>query len=270
MVKKAKPPLKWVGGKTQLLPELMKRVPAGFGTYFEPFLGGGALFFTLQPKAAYLNDANEELMNLYRVIRDKVEKLIDELGSGDYMNDEETFYAIRSDRRTIDDVLRAARTVYLNKTCFNGLYRVNARGGFNSPFGRYKNPTICDEANLRAVSLALQGAELREGEYSHDVLNFAVPGDFVYFDPPYIPLTKTSSFTAYTPGKFGLPEHIALRDTALQLKESGVHVLLSNSVTRTTWELYADHGFTLDLVEARRSINANGSGRGAIKEYLIY
>jgi len=231
-------------------------------------MGGGALFFSLQPKEAYLNDANEELISLFRVIRDQVDDLVDELRGGDYVNTAETFYEIRADRRTVDPVLRAARTIYLNKTCFNGLYRVNGNGGFNSPFGKYANPTICDEPTLRAASAALQGATVSQGDF-RGVEHVAKPGDFVFFDPPYIPLTKTSSFTAYTPGKFGLPEHEALRDMALRMKNSGVHVLISNSSSPITRELYSVDGFKVEEVQARRNINSSGDKRGAVTELLI-
>lgn len=264
---KVRPPLKWIGGKTQLLPELLARVPAKYGTYHEPFVGGGALFFALQPERAWLNDSNEELISLYLELQDDVDGVIAALKSGHFVNDPESFYAIRGTRAGAG-AFDAARTIYLNKTCFNGLYRVNSSGRFNSPFGKYKNPTICDEANLRAVAKVLQSAELSAQDYT-SILEIAKPDDFVYFDPPYIPLTKTSSFTAYTPGKFGLHEHMVLRDLAIALKKRGVHVLLSNSASPITEELYAGHGFVLEPVQARRSVNANGKGRGAIKEYLI-
>jgi DNA adenine methylase len=268
MEKAARPFLKWSGGKTQLLPELLKRVPADYRRYHELFLGGGALFFALRPKVAYLNDLNEELINAYRVIRDSVEALVDELDSGRYRNDAATFYQIRSERPT-GEVYRAARTVYLNKTCFNGLFRVNKNGGFNAPFGKYKNPTICDQENLRAVSAALQGVHLWSQDFENASVGMnVVEGDFVYIDPPYVPLSATSNFTAYTASGFGFEQQVFLRDLALHLKNRGVHVLLSNSGSPLVEELYGKN-FTLEPVAARRSINSAGEKRGPVKEYLI-
>lgn len=262
----AKPPLKWVGGKTQLLKELLARVPTVYNRYFEPFVGGGALFFALDPKVAILNDSNRELISLYTTLRGSVEEVIAALKLPLFANDSISFYSMRD--LTVDDpVMAAARTIYLNKTCFNGLYRVNSKGGFNAPFGRYENPKICDEANLRAVSGRLMSAALICGSFL-DVEKQVEEGDFVYLDPPYIPLSPTSSFTAYTPGKFGLVEHTQLRDMAARMKSRGVNVLISNSGSSTTEELYGAD-FTLEPIQARRNINSNGAKRGAIKEYLI-
>jgi DNA adenine methylase len=267
MTTRAKPVLKWVGGKGQLLPELLARVPEKFERYFEPFCGGAALFFALQPDEAYLRDTNAELIGLYEVLRSDVEALITALRLPLFSNDPVSFYSMRA--LTIDEpVMAAARTIYLNRTCFNGLYRVNAKGKFNSPFGKYKNPTICNEENLRAAAEALQGAFPTCGDF-RGIEHVAKEGDFVYLDPPYIPLTKTSSFTAYTPGKFGLPEHTALRDMTMRMKARGVSVLISNSGSPVTEELYGNGVFTLEAVQARRNVNSKGAGRGAIKEYLI-
>jgi DNA adenine methylase len=262
----AKPPLKWVGGKTQLLKELLARVPNVYNRYFEPFVGGGALFFALQPRVAYLCDSNKELINLYHVLHSNVEGLIESLKSGAFKNDSETFYRIRAATFS-DPTDAAARTIYLNKTCFNGLYRVNKSGGFNAPFGKYANPNICDEANLRAVATALQVACPIAGDFRR-IEPLVERGDFVYFDPPYAPLTATSSFTAYTAGGFGLQEQTDLRDMALRMKRAGVHVLLSNSSAPLVEELYGAD-FTLEPIQARRNVNSKGDKRGSVKEYLI-
>jgi DNA adenine methylase len=244
----------------------MKRVPEKFGTYYEPFLGGGALFFALQPECAVLGDLNHDLVNCYEQVRANVGIIVGELTSGFFKNESERFYEIRAAESPVG-TFAAARMIYLNKTAFNGLYRVNSKGQFNAPFGRYKNPTICDEENLRACSAALGRTKIYWDEYEM-VVRTAVAGDFIYFDPPYIPLSPTSNFTAYTAGGFGHEQHVKLRDLALELKNRGVHVLLSNSGSPLVEELYGKD-FKLEAVSARRNINRNGSARGAVKEYLI-
>ena len=262
----AKPFIKWVGGKRQLLPELRKRVPSSFGTYHEPFVGGGALFFDLAPSSAVLSDANERLVRTYQAIRDDVERVIEVLRS--YPHDRDFFEQLRAQR--IDDcenVLVAAWFVYLNKTCFNGLYRVNARGVFNAPFGDQANPAICDADNLRACSAALQSVEIRH-EHFANVLSRAKTNDLVYFDPPYVPLSASSNFTSYTPEGFDLSEQVKLRDVARELKRRGVHVLLSNSSAPLVETLYRD-GFTLDSVDALRAINSDGAKRGKVVEVIL-
>jgi DNA adenine methylase len=265
-----KPPLKWVGGKTQLLKELLARVPNVYNRYFEPFVGGGALFFALRPNVAYLCDSNAELINLYNVLRFDAVSLIKELQSGRYENTAERFYEIRAwdrDGSVFSDTERAARTVYLNKTCFNGLYRVNSKGFFNAPYGKYLKPNICNTANLMAVAAALQGAIPIRNDF-REVEHMVAEGDFVYFDPPYAPLTATSNFTGYTAGGFGPQAQTDLRDMALRMKKAGVHVLLSNSSAPLIEDLYGAD-FTLEPVQARRSINESGDKRGKVKEYLI-
>jgi DNA adenine methylase len=266
-VTRARPFLKWVGGKAQLLPEILKHAPATFGAYHEPFVGAGALFFALQPRVAWLGDANAELISTYRVIRSHSAQLIlcmraNYAGA----NNEADFYRIRAEAWATD-VEIAARMIYLNKTCFNGLYRVNKAGRFNAPYGRYPKPTICDEDNLLACSDALKGANVHREDFT-EVERRAVPGDFVYFDPPYVPLTKTSNFDAYTAGGFGMERQTELRDLAIRLKDRGVHVLLSNSASPAVEDLYGKD-FALTPVAARRSVNSKGAGRGAIAEYLI-
>ena len=272
---RARPFLKWSGGKTQLLPELLKRVPEKYGAYHEPFVGAGALFFALQPEVAWLGDANGELILTWKVIQRWTAELIAELKKPEYANTAEAFYEMRArnyfsfDSEHVTHAEIAARTIYLNKTCFNGLYRVNSKGQFNAPFGKFRNPTICDEANLCAVAAVLHNGIVINQEGFEAVETRAQEGDFVYFDPPYVPLSPTSNFTAYTPGGFGLGEHTALRDLAARLKARGVHVLLSNSGSPLVEELYGSSGFTLEPVMARRNINSVGTARGAIKEYLI-
>lgn len=262
----ARPFLKWVGGKRQLLSELAMRVPARFGTYHEPFLGGGALFFHLRPANAVLADTNARLVRAWRGVRDAPEDVVALLRT--YPHDRAFFEALRAaDVDAGSDAEVAAWMIYLNRTGFNGLYRVNRRNVFNVPFGSYANPTICDADNLRAVSQALQGVRLEVEDFG-TVLDRAVEGDFVYFDPPYVPLTATSSFTSYTADGFGPAEQARLRDVARALKERGVHVLLSNSSAPLVEALY-DDGFERIPVGAMRAINCKASGRGAVTELII-
>lgn len=262
----ARPFLKWVGGKRQLLSELAMRVPARFGAYHEPFLGGGALFFHLRPARAVLADTNTRLVRAWRGVRDAPEDVVARLRT--YPHDRAFFEELRAwDVDAGDDAEVAAWMIYLNRTGFNGLYRVNRRNVFNVPFGSYANPTICDADNLRAVSLALQDVRLEIEDFG-GVLERAVAGDFVYFDPPYVPLSATSSFTAYTAGGFGPAEQARLRDVARELKARGVHVLLSNSSAPLVEELYED-GFERFPVGAMRAVNCKASGRGAVTELII-
>lgn len=263
----ARPFLKWAGGKRQLLPELLKLVPANFGTYHEPFVGGGALFFELAPKLANLGDMNPRLVKAYRAVQDNVEALIGRLRGLALDHNEETFYARRANEPT-DDLGVAAWMIYLNKTCFNGLWRVNKSGRFNAPFGRYDNPTICDAENLRACSAAMGSGVLLSNQGFETVLSEAVAGDFVYFDPPYVPVSATSSFAAYTAGGFGSTDQVRLRDLALTLKRRGVHVILSNSGTPEVARLY-ESDFEIIEVSARRGINSKATARGPITEYVI-
>jgi DNA adenine methylase len=267
----ARPFLKWAGGKAQLLPEIVARVPASFGGYHEPFIGGGAVFFALAAGGrlgggASLSDVNPNLVETWRAIRDDVEGVIAALGP--HVNEAEHFYRVRAlEPGALTLAARAARVIYLNKTGFNGLYRENRSGRFNVPFGRYANPTICDAPNLRAVSKALQGVSIEVRDF-RSVLERAVPGDFVYFDPPYVPLSSTASFTAYSRGGgFGPEEQRALRDVFAELAARGVHVLLSNSDVPIVRELY--RGFRIEQVWARRPINSNPDARGAVAEVLV-
>jgi DNA adenine methylase len=263
----AHPFIKWVGGKRQLLPAILPHVPKSFGTYHEPFLGGGALFFAMQPKRAILSDGNARLVRTYWGVCNSVNDVIQLLKT--YPYDRDFYYRMREQNAdSLQNHELAAWFIYLNKTGFNGLYRVNRSGGFNVPFGRYTNPTICDEPNLRACSYALQSASIVHSDFGC-VLDRAVRGDFVYFDPPYVPLTATSSFTSYTSDGFEMADQRRLRDVALVLKRRGVSVLLSNSSAPAVFELYRD-GFTIETVDARRCVNSKASARGAIKEVLIW
>lgn len=265
----ARPFLKWVGGKRQLLPVLRERMPSSYGRYFEPFVGGGALFFNVRPgRCAVLGDANPRLVRTYRAIRDNVEAVIGALA--EYRYDRDEYASARQiDPDALSDTGCAAWFIYVNKTGFNGLYRVNRAGRFNVPFGKYTNPTICDAENLRACSVALTGVDLRIGDFAETVAD-ACAGDFVYFDPPYVPLSATSSFTSYAAGGFGPDAQRRLRDVAAGLLDSGVHVLLSNSSAGMVRELYGGKPFTVDEVDATRSVNCKAEKRGAIKELVMW
>lgn len=265
----AKPFIKWVGGKTQLLPELTSRMPSSFSRYFEPFIGGGALFFYLQPEQSTLIDINEELTNVYRVIKYKTDELIADLKQHIYEKD--YYYQIRNVDRTNEykswsDVRRASRLIYLNKTCFNGLYRVNSRGEFNTPMGSYKNPKIVDELNLRACSQALQKAEIINGSFL-EVEERVGSNDFVYFDPPYAPLNATSNFTGYSQKGFDEKMQLDLRDLGDRLNQKGVRFMVSNSNAPLILDLYQD--YKIEFVYANRAINSKGNKRGKILEVLV-
>jgi DNA adenine methylase len=264
---KAKPFIKWAGGKGQLLSSFAAHFPPTekIGRYFEPFMGGAAVFFHLQPQRSFLSDSNSDLVDLYTIVRDDVETLIDALKS--HRNKETYYYKIRAQNpATLSPVERAARLIFLNKTCYNGLYRVNSNGGFNVPFGNYLNPNICDAENLRAASLALQYAEICQSDFEQAVSS-AKKGDFVYFDPPYQPISRTSSFTSYTSGRFDDSEQERLANVFRSLAKRGCYVMLSNSNAPLIKELYAD--FNIHQVLARRAINSKGAGRGKIIERLI-
>lgn len=261
----AAPFVKWVGGKRALLPELAVRFPARYNRYFEPFLGGGAVFFHLQPERSILSDFNAELIDTYTTVRDDVDRLIQHLAT--HHNDEEYYYALRAQDPSALTVLeRASRMIFLNRTCFNGLYRVNARGGFNVPFGKHKNPTICNEPGLRSASLALQGVELHHRSYAA-ILDEACAGDFIYFDPPYHPRNATANFTSYTSDSFSEADQVALRDTFAALAARGCKVMLSNSDTPLIRDLYAD--FHTEIVMAPRFVNRDASKRGPVSEVVV-
>ena len=263
------PIVKWVGGKRQLMFELLKNMPQNYNRYFEPFIGGGALFFELQLDNAYISDMNEELINLYQVVRDNVDELITDLKKHDISK--EYFMEIRNIDRTEDyknwsSVQKASRFIYLNRTCFNGMYRVNSKGEFNVPFGHYKNPRIVDENNLINCSNLLQRTEIRHADFS-EILTKVQESDFVYFDPPYVPLNETSSFTSYTKDGFDIDMQLKLRDVCDELDSIGVKFLLSNTDTKLVNELYEN--YNIKKVFASRQINANADGRGKITEVLV-
>lgn len=268
-----KPLVKWAGGKRQLLPHIHAALPAGTPRrYYEPFIGGGAVLFSLTPASARVNDLNSELINLYEVVREGVDELISLVST--YPNDADFFYQLRAVDRDADRFAalsateRAARTLYLNKTCYNGLYRVNSAGQFNAPFGRYKNPTICDEDTLRGVHQYFRDNDITftQGDFAAAVAG-AGEGDFVYFDPPYDPVNVTSSFTGYQKGGFDRAEQERLKAVCDDLDARGVKFLLSNSATEFIRELYAD--FSIDTVAATRAINSVGSRRGKVDEVLV-
>ena len=263
----AKPFLKWVGGKRKLLPQLLPLVPEKYGVYYEPFLGGGAMFFALRPRQALLTDINWELVDCYKVVRDQVDDLVGVLENDGYVYDKEYYYTTRALKpQGLNLVDRAARTIYLNKTGFNGLYRLNGKGEFNVPFGKYKNPTICDEKTLYACSAALQGVFLGCQPYG-DCLYCTKAGDFVYMDPPYIPMSSTSNFTAYTADGFNDEAHVNLAREFRRLSDIGVLCMLSNSDTPRVRKLYA--GFNITAVKAARSVNCKGRRRGVVGEVVV-
>lgn len=267
--KRAAPVVKWVGGKTKLLPELLARMPRRYGTYFEPFAGGLALFFRVAPARAVLNDLNPGLVGLYREIAENVEPVIAALNAHRAAHGEEHYYATRTawNEGEMQSVEAAAAFVYLNKTCFNGLWRVNRKGEFNVPMGRYTDPRICDPDGLRAAGLALAAAELTCGDY-RACAERAVRGDLVYFDPPYDSLTSsTDNATSYTADAFGSAQQHELAELARRLVVRGVRVMLSNHDTPLVRSLY--RGFRVDRVKCARAINSNASKRGAVDEVIV-
>ena len=268
------PIVKWVGGKRQLLPEIMPLINKKCSTYVEPFFGGGAVFFELQPKKAIINDYNSELVNVYTVVRDHSEELIEELEKHNRYNNGEYFYMIRAlDRSeaydTMSDTEKAARIIYLNKTCYNGLYRVNSAGQFNSPYGKYKNPNIVNEDSIRAMSRYLQSNKItiRQGDYK-EVLKGLRRGAFVYLDPPYMPISLSSSFTGYTENGFSYAQQVTLKEECDKLRKKGISFLQSNSDCPEIRDLYRE--YEIRTVQAKRRINSKGNKRGEINEVLIY
>lgn len=267
------PFLKWVGGKRQIMPSIINLLPKNIKdlNYVEPFIGGGAVLFHLQPKNAIINDFNEELINVYRVIKENLVDLVKDLKK--HENNADYFYKIRGLDRTelfkdLTSVERASRVIFLNKTCFNGLYRVNNAGEFNAPFGRYKNPNIINEPTLKAVSKYLNSNKiiLKSGDYAA-VLNNIENNSFIYLDPPYHPLSVSSNFTGYIQGGWGNDDQIRLRETCDLLNSRGIKFLLSNSSAPFIIEEYKNYNIT--IVKANRAINSNGSGRGEVDEVLI-
>ncbi len=267
------PILKWVGGKRQLLDSIMPYIPK-CSTYYEPFIGGGAVLFHRQPDKAVINDSNPELMNVYITIQTEPEALIDKLKEHKQNNCKDYFYRIRAlDRdkqifHRMTNVERAARIIYLNKTCYNGLFRVNSAGEFNSPWGKYNNPNITNETTINALHSYLNQADiiLKCGDY-REALKGIRKGAFVYLDPPYMPISSSASFTGYTAGGFGESEQIALKEQCDILHSKGIKFLLSNSSCPFIEDLYRD--YRIEYVSAKRAINADPDKRGAIQEVLV-
>ncbi|MFO0693496.1 MAG: DNA adenine methylase [Polyangiales bacterium] len=265
------PFLKWVGGKGRILAQLMPLMPAGVEKmrHVEPFIGGGALFFHQRPERALISDVNPELIGTYESIRDDVHGVIDALAALSEVHSKEAYYEVRErynvrGHRTKAE--RAAMFVYLNKTCFNGLHRVNRRGEFNVPAGEYKNPRILDVDCLKAASHALQKTEIRCAGYDH-LLESAKPGDFVYFDPPYAPVSDTANFTSYAQDGFGTEDQTRLRDVFKALDRRRCKLMLSNSDVPLIRDLYSD--FRIDVVAAPRAINCNAEKRGPVTEVVV-
>lgn len=270
--KLVKPFLKWAGGKRQLVPTIvLKHIPKEYNTYYEPFIGGGAILFALQPQKAVISDSNSELINCYEVIRDSLDELIDDLKT--HENEKNYYYAIRDwDRdknykyKTL--VQRASRIIFLNKTCYNGLFRVNSQGQFNVPFGSYKNPNILDIAVLKAVSKYLSENQVKvlNQDFQEAVTN-AKKGDFLYLDPPYDPVSNSASFTGYDINGFGRNEQLRLKETFDELNRRGCHILLSNAYTVFIVDLYRDYNQI--KISATRAINSDGQKRGKTDEILV-
>ena len=263
--------VKWVGGKKQLIEQFKQLLPKKIERYAEPFVGGGAVAFyilkTYKPKEIILSDNNEELINCYKVIRKNVEELIKLLKKYKNEHNKEVYYQVRAeDPKLLSDVSRAARFIYLNKTCFNGLYRVNSKGQFNVPIGDYKNPAICPEKDLREISKFLKNAVIKQLPFEK-VLEYAKKGWFIYFDPPYYPLKKGKSFTTYTKEKFLDEEQKHLAAVFKKLDKKSCEVMLSNSDTEFIETLYK--GYCINRVKAARMISSVGTGRGKISELVI-
>lgn len=278
-VKLPKPFVKWAGGKTQLLSKIKENLPEVIDNYYEPFVGGGAVLFNIlkhkNVQYSYINDLNSELINLYTVVQSNVEDLIEDLK--EHENSKEYYVEVRKLDRDpevysqLNDVQRASRFLFLNKTCFNGLYRVNKQGHFNTPFGDYKNPCICDVKNLQECSLYLKNVNLYNVSYIDFIFkiysNEDSDNDFFYFDPPYLPLTKTSNFTSYTSDGFGIEDHKKLKEVCDYLHGLGVKFLMSNSSCDEIRDLYKN--YKVMELSAKRNINSSGDKRGNVTELLI-
>lgn len=270
----ARPFLKWAGGKQQLLAKYEPYIPEKIQKYIEPFVGGGAVFFHLWNTGRLVGkvtlfDTNEELMNTYEVVRDRVEELIDAVRDHKVRHSKNYFYEVRNldrDGRKLTPLERAARTIYLNKTCYNGLFRVNQKGQFNVPIGSYRDPPIVQAGLLRAASRALRGVRLKSTDF-RELLKVAQPGDFVYLDPPYDPLSRTANFTSYTAANFGVRDQVDLAEVFRELTSRKCLCMLSNSDTELVRRLY--EGFTRYVFRANRAINSNPKGRSSMAEVLV-
>lgn len=254
----AKPILKWAGGKTQMLGDLLPKVPTSYGRYIEPFIGGGAMFFALNPNDAVIADSNPELINMYKQVADNVDAVISYLQK--YENTQEMFYRVRAlEWEKLPEAEAAARTIYLNKTCFNGLYRVNKKGQFNVPFGKYKAPKFCDVEALYTASEALQKSNIVCGDYLSVLKEFARPGDFIFLDPPYLPISEYADFKRYTKEQFYEEDHVELAKEVFRLQELGCYVILTNSNHPLVHELYKP--FNIEVIQTKRYISCSGSNR---------
>ena len=254
----SRPILKWAGGKTQLLDAITPNIPLVYGKYIEPFIGGGALFFALQPDQSVIADSNPELINMYRAVSEDVDRVIHHLSL--YSNTEEIFYATRAlDWRQMSQPEAAARTIFLNRTCFNGLFRVNKNGQFNVPFGKYKNPKILDETALHTASILLSTATILEGDYKAVLRQEAKPGDLIFLDPPYLPVSAFADFKRYTKEQFHEDDHIELAREVDRLQQLGCHIIMTNSNHPLVHELFGQHH--IEIVQSRRNINSRGSKR---------
>lgn len=263
-----RPFLKWAGGKSRLIQQYIPYLPKNYQNYYEPFLGGGALFFYLRPRRAFLTDINGDLINVYCCVRDHVEELIFLLKEHKLRHSKDYYYSVRANSSG-SALEKAARFIYLNKTCYNGLYRVNSQGKFNVPLGRYANPNICPEDLLRAASAVLHTSEIQQSDFA-DVLNYATGcDDFVFCDPPYHPISSTSYFTSYHQTVFDEKKQEKLRDVCAELASIGVKVAVCNSDSDFIIDLYQEIDFKIHKIVAARSINSNTQKRGLINELLI-
>ncbi len=264
--------IKWVGGKRQLIQELKCRMPTNYKRYFEPFIGGGALYFDLKPKKSLINDYNSELTNLYSTVRDNPLELIDSLSK--HKNEPAYYYEIRAFDRdkkkftALSNIERASRLIYLNKTGYNGLYRVNSKGEYNVPYGRYKNPSYCEPENIMACSELLKDTEITNEDFD-SIREKVQENDFVYLDPPYVPLNTTSNFTAYTDKGFDKQMQFRLRDLCDHIHAKGAYFMLSNSSADFVYELFKSDVYKIHEVSANRNVNSKASGRGKVKEVII-
>lgn len=264
----AVPFLKWAGGKRKLLGAILSAAPPTFQRYVEPFLGGGAVALALGHPTMLLNDANAELMEVFRVVRDELDALLPLLDAHRVRHTEAYYYEVRAqDPAGLSPVARAARFIYLNKTCFNGLYRVNRFGQFNVPFGRYTNPILYDQDSITTASQVLQAAELSAEDYATFLARVARPGDFIYLDPPYVPISVYSDFKRYTKDQFREADQVRLAQVYDDLVTLGAYPVLSNSYSDMALELYAPHH--IEIVYVGRSINHDGAGRAPVKEILV-
>ena len=266
------PILKWAGGKRQLLSEIKNHLPKDYSTYYEPFFGGGAVLFTIQPRRAIISDINKDLILTYNVVKNNSTQLIESLKK--HENTSEYFYELRdkdrdsSEYQNMSDVEKASRLIYLNKTCYNGLFRVNSLGHFNTPFANYKNPNIVNEDMIKNVSAYFNQSVIKilNLDFERTVRN-AQKGDFIYFDPPYDPVSDTSSFTGYNQNGFSRSDQERLKKLCDKLNNKGVYFLLSNSATQFIKELYKD--YEISIVNAKRNVNSKGNGRGFVEEVLV-